>query len=77
MKSQPLAYNKDNQEDKEPLFDTVDTLKDCLRAFADMVPHVQARKESMLEAARRGFSTATDLADYLFAVEWHSEMPTK
>ncbi|ELT90202.1 hypothetical protein CAPTEDRAFT_94761, partial [Capitella teleta] len=65
MKSQPLAYNKDNQEDKEPLFDTVDTLKDCLRAFADMVPHVQARKESMLEAARRGFSTATDLADYL------------
>ncbi len=65
MKSQPLAYNKDNQEDKEPLFDTVDTLKDCLRAFADMVPHIQARKESMLEAARRGFSTATDLADYL------------
>ncbi|WP_257293352.1 argininosuccinate lyase [Endozoicomonas sp. YOMI1] len=65
MKSQPLAYNKDNQEDKEPLFDTVDTLKDCLRAFADMVPHIQACKESMLEAARRGFSTATDLADYL------------
>ncbi|WP_257267176.1 argininosuccinate lyase [Endozoicomonas sp. ONNA2] len=65
MKSQPLAYNKDNQEDKEPLFDTVDTLRDCLRAFADMVPHIQARKEHMLEAARRGFSTATDLADYL------------
>lgn len=65
MKSQPLAYNKDNQEDKEPLFDTVDTLRDCLRAFADMVPHIQARKENMLEAARRGFSTATDLADYL------------
>ncbi|WP_422462925.1 argininosuccinate lyase [Endozoicomonas sp. ALB115] len=65
MKSQPLAYNKDNQEDKEPLFDTVDTLRDCLRAFADMVPHLQARKENMLEAARRGFSTATDLADYL------------
>lgn len=65
MKSQPLAYNKDNQEDKEPLFDTVDTLKDCLRAFADMVPHVQAQKENMREAARRGFSTATDLADYL------------
>ncbi|USE36533.1 argininosuccinate lyase [Endozoicomonas sp. SCSIO W0465] len=65
MKSQPLAYNKDNQEDKEPLFDTVDTLKDCLRAFADMVPHIRARKENMLEAARRGFSTATDLADYL------------
>ena len=65
MKSQPLAYNKDNQEDKEPLFDTVDTLRDCLRAFADMVPHIKARKENMLEAARRGFSTATDLADYL------------
>ena len=65
MKSQPLAYNKDNQEDKEPLFDTVDTLKDCLRAFADMVPHIEAKKENMYEAARRGFSTATDLADYL------------
>lgn len=65
MKSQPLAYNKDNQEDKEPLFDTVDTVKDCLRAFAGMMPHIQARKDSMLKAARRGFSTATDLADYL------------
>ena len=65
MKSQPLAYNKDNQEDKEPLFDTVDTLKDCLRAFALMVPHIKARKENMYEAARCGFSTATDLADYL------------
>ena len=65
MKSQPLAYNKDNQEDKEPLFDTVDTLRGCLRAFADMVPHIRSRKENMLEAARRGFSTATDLADYL------------
>lgn len=65
MKSQPLAYNKDNQEDKEPLFDTVDTLKDCLRAFADMVPHIETKKASMADAARRGFSTATDLADYL------------
>ena len=65
MKSQPLAYNKDNQEDKEPLFDTVDTVKDCLRAFADMIPAIQAKKDSMYEAARRGFSTATDLADYL------------
>jgi argininosuccinate lyase len=65
MKSQPLAYNKDNQEDKEPLFDTVDTLLDCLRAFADMVPAIRARPEQMREAARRGFSTATDLADYL------------
>ncbi|WP_339617023.1 argininosuccinate lyase [uncultured Gilvimarinus sp.] len=65
MKSQPLAYNKDNQEDKEPLFDAVDTVKDCLRAFADMVPAIRSRKDSMYEAARRGFSTATDLADYL------------
>jgi argininosuccinate lyase len=65
MRSQPLAYNKDNQEDKEPLFDTVDTVKDCLRAFADMIPAIQPKKESMREAARRGFSTATDLADYL------------
>jgi len=65
MKSQPLAYNKDNQEDKEPLFDAVDTVKDCLRAFADMIPAIISRKESMLEAAKRGFSTATDLADYL------------
>ncbi len=65
MKSQPLAYNKDNQEDKEPLFDTVDTLLDSLRAFADMVPAIRPRPEQMREAARRGFSTATDLADYL------------
>ena len=65
MKSQPLAYNKDNQEDKEPLFDAVDTVRDCLRAFADMIPAVISKKASMLEAAKRGFSTATDLADYL------------
>ncbi|MCE8035420.1 argininosuccinate lyase [Billgrantia tianxiuensis] len=65
MKSQPLAYNKDNQEDKEPLFDTLDTVRDCLKAFADMVPAIEARKPNMYEAARRGFSTATDLADYL------------
>ena len=65
MKSQPLAYNKDNQEDKEPLFDSVDTVKDCLRAFADMVPAIVANREVMYEAAKRGFSTATDLADYL------------
>ncbi len=65
MKSQPLAYNKDNQEDKEPLFDTLDTVKGCLRAFADMVPALEAKQDSMYEAARRGFSTATDLADYL------------
>jgi argininosuccinate lyase len=65
MKSQPLAYNKDNQEDKEPLFDTVDTVRDCLRAFADMIPAIEANKTAMYEAAKRGFSTATDLADYL------------
>jgi argininosuccinate lyase len=65
MKSQPLAYNKDNQEDKEPLFDSVDTVLDCLRAFADMVPAIRPRPQSMREAARRGFATATDLADYL------------
>jgi len=65
MKSQPLAYNKDNQEDKEPLFDAVDTLRDCLRAFADMIPAIQPKVEAMREAALRGFSTATDLADYL------------
>ncbi len=65
MKSQPLAYNKDNQEDKEPVFDAIDTVKDCLRAFADMVPAILPRKPEMYEAAKRGFSTATDLADYL------------
>lgn len=65
MKSQPLAYNKDNQEDKEPLFDTIDTVKDCLKAFADMMPAVEAKKDNMYLAAKRGFSTATDLADYL------------
>jgi len=65
MKSQPLAYNKDNQEDKEPLFDTVDTVLGSLRAFADMVPNIKPVKESMLKAAKQGFSTATDLADYL------------
>ncbi len=65
MKSQPLAYNKDNQEDKEPLFDTIDTLKGSLRVFADMIPTIQVRRESMRTAAKQGFSTATDLADYL------------
>ena len=65
MKGQPLAYNKDNQEDKEPLFDAVDTLAGCLRAFADMIPAIEPNREVMREAARRGFATATDLADYL------------
>ena len=65
MKSQPLAYNKDNQEDKEALFDSVDTLNDCLKAFADMIPAIEAKPAKMREAANQGFSTATDLADYL------------
>jgi argininosuccinate lyase len=65
MKSQTLAYNKDNQEDKEPLFDTLDTLQNSLRAFADMVPNIQVNKTSMYESALKGFATATDLADYL------------
>jgi argininosuccinate lyase len=65
MKSQPLAYNKDNQEDKEPLFDVIDTLKDSLKAYADMVPAITVNADVTREAAMRGFSTATDLADYL------------
>ncbi len=65
MKSQPLAYNKDNQEDKEPLFDTVDTLAGCLRAFGDLIPTISVRRERMRAATRAGFTTATDFADYL------------
>jgi argininosuccinate lyase len=65
MKGQPLAYNKDNQEDKEPLFDTVDTLKDTLRIFADMLAGLTVRPEAMRAAALKGHATATDLADYL------------
>ncbi len=65
MKAQPLAYNKDNQEDKEPVFDTVDTLKRCLRAFADMLPAVTINKRAMCAAVHESFATSTDLADYL------------
>jgi argininosuccinate lyase len=77
MKGQPLAYNKDNQEDKEPLFDTVDTLKDTLRIFAEMVGGqtnpatgvkeggITVNAQAMEDAAKKGFATATDLADYL------------
>jgi argininosuccinate lyase len=65
MKGQPLAYNKDNQEDKEPLFDTVDTVLDTLRAFTEMVPGIEASADAMRRAAAEGYSTATDLADYL------------
>ena len=65
MKGQPLAYNKDNQEDKEPLFDTADTLASTLSIFAEMLRDVTVNKEAMRRAALEGFSTATDLADYL------------
>jgi argininosuccinate lyase len=65
MKGQPLTYNKDNQEDKEPLFDTVDTLRDTLRIMAEMVGGITVKKEAMERAALRGYATATDLADYL------------
>lgn len=65
MKGQPLAYNKDNQEDKEPLFDTVDTVLDTLRIFADMAGGITVKAEAMRSAALQGYATATDLADYL------------
>jgi argininosuccinate lyase len=65
MKGQPLAYNKDNQEDKEPLFDTVDTLIDTLAIVAEMLPGIRVKPEAMRNAALQGYATATDLADYL------------
>ena len=65
MKGQPLTYNKDNQEDKEPLFDTVDTVRDTLRIMAEMVGGITVKPQAMESAARRGYATATDLADYL------------
>ncbi|MCW8982575.1 MAG: argininosuccinate lyase [Gammaproteobacteria bacterium] len=65
MKGQPLAYNKDNQEDKEPLFDAIDTVRGCLKVYADMMAQITLKPDNMREAALRGFSTATDLADYL------------
>jgi argininosuccinate lyase len=65
MKSQPLAYNKDNQEDKEPLFDTVDTLMMCLAVFRDMLAGVTVNKAAMRAAAQQGYATASDFADYL------------
>ncbi|MBK9161035.1 MAG: argininosuccinate lyase [Nitrosomonadales bacterium] len=65
MKGQPLAYNKDNQEDKEPLFDTVETLTLTLRIYADMIAGIQVKPEAMRSAALQGYATATDLADYL------------
>ena len=65
MKGQPLAYNKDNQEDKEPLFDTVDTLKDCIDAFTGLVAGLGPQPKARRAAAQEGHATATDLADYL------------
>jgi argininosuccinate lyase len=65
MKAQPLAYNKDNQEDKEPLFDTVETLKSCIRVFADMIPNIETKRDNMYNSTKKGYTTATDLADYL------------
>ena len=65
MKGTPLAYNKDFQEDKEPVFDAIDTVKDTLRAFCDMMAGVEPQPKAMLAAAQAGFPTATDLADYL------------
>ena len=65
MKGQPLAYNKDNQEDKEPLFDSVETTYSCLRVFSEMVPTIKANKDNMYQSAIKGYTTATDLADYL------------
>jgi argininosuccinate lyase len=65
MKGQPLAYNKDNQEDKEPLFDTVETLSQTLRIYAEMIAGIHVKPEAMRNAALQGYATATDLADYL------------
>ncbi|MFT4630065.1 MAG: argininosuccinate lyase, partial [Arenicella sp.] len=65
MKSQPLAYNRDNQEDKQPIFDTVDTLSASLRVFAAMIPSIKVNRETMYKAALKGYATATDLAEYL------------
>jgi argininosuccinate lyase len=65
MKGQPLTFNRDNQEDKEPLFDSIDTVKSSLAVFTGMLPTLVVRRDNLREAARRGFSTATDLADYL------------
>ena len=65
MKGQPLAYNKDNQEDKEPLFDAISTVRSSLRIFVEMLPLIKTNQSVMLDSALKGYSTATDLADYL------------
>jgi argininosuccinate lyase len=65
MKGQPLAYNRDNQEDKQPLFDAIDTVSACLEVYAEMIPHIAVNRDACRAAAAKGYSTATDLADYL------------
>ena len=77
MKGQPLAYNKDNQEDKEGLFDTVDTLRDTLTIFADMAGGIKVKADNMRAAALQGFATATDLADYRSSAACPSATPMK
>ena len=67
MKSQVLAYNKDNQEDKEPLFDTIDAVMGSVRVYADMIPHIIFNEGNLAQAVNKGYATATDLADYLVA----------
>jgi len=69
MKSQPLAYNRDNQEDKEPIFDTVDTVARSLQVFAAMIPSISYQRETMYQAALKGYATATDLAEYLVRLQ--------
>ena len=69
MKSQPLAYNRDNQEDKEPIFDTIDTVTTSLQVFAAMIPSIKFNRETMENAALKGYATATDLAEYLVRLE--------
>jgi argininosuccinate lyase len=76
MKALPLAYNKDMQEDKEPLFDTIDTVKGSLKIFADMIAQMRSGR-NMRQAAARGFSTATDVADYVVRKGIPFAMPTK
>jgi argininosuccinate lyase len=69
MKSQPLAYNRDNQEDKEPIFDTIDTVARSLQVFAAMIPSISFNRDTMYQAALKGYATATDLAEYLVRLE--------
>jgi argininosuccinate lyase len=69
MKAQPLAYNRDNQEDKQPIFDTVDTVCASLKVFAAMIPSISINRDTMYQAALKGYATATDLAEYLVRLD--------